>query len=120
MRPEGKRQVIMHNKTKPENSRTCVFPTSQGGNLNHVDPAVSSGSSPGNGKRTRSDFFLFSDVPNPTIYLLTPFSKLACAWIAEHISEDAMWFGSSLVIEHRYCSALLAQIERDGLVVSRG
>jgi hypothetical protein len=41
-----------------------------------------SGSSPGNRKRTRPDFFLFSDVPNPTIYLLTPFSKSACAWIA--------------------------------------
>jgi len=86
--------------------------------LNHVDPAVSSGSSPG--KRTRPDFHLFSDVPNPTIYLLTPFSKSACAWIAEHISDDAMWFGSSLVIEHRYCAALIAQIERDGLVVTRG
>jgi hypothetical protein len=110
----------MHNKTDLENSRARLFRTSQGGSVNHVDPAVSSGSSPGNRKRTRTDFFLFSDIPNPTIYLLTPFSKSACAWIAEHISDDAMWFGSSLVIEHRYCSALLAQIERDGLAVCRG
>jgi hypothetical protein len=80
-----------------------------------------SGSSPTSkkGKKPRPDFFLFSDVPNPTVYLLTPFSKSACAWIVEHISDDAMWFGSSLVIEHRYCAALIAQIERDGLRVSR-
>ena len=69
---------------------------------------------------TRPDFHLFSDVPNPTVYLLTPYSKSACAWVGEHIPEDAMWFGSSIVIEHRYAAALVAQIERDGLVVGRG
>ena len=78
---------------------------------------ATSGSSPG--KQVRSDFHLFWDVPNPTIYLLTPYSKPACAWVAEHILDDAMWFGSSIVIEHRYAAALIAQIERDGLVVSR-
>jgi hypothetical protein len=88
-------------------------------NESHVDPAVSSGSSPG--KRPRPDFHLSSDVvPNPTVWLLTPYSKQACAWVAEHIPDDAMWFGSSIVVEHRYCAALIAQIERDGLVVRRG
>ena len=76
-----------------------------------------SGSSPG---KPRPDFSIFSDVPHATVLLLTPYSKPAYAWIAEHIPDDAMWFGSSLVIEHRYVAALLAQIERDGLVVSRG
>lgn len=85
-----------------------------------LDSFCTSGSSPTSGKKTRPDFHLFSDVPNPTVFLLTPYSKSACAWIAEHISDDAMWFGSSLVIEHRYCAALVAQIERDGLEVSRG
>ena len=79
---------------------------------------ATSGSSPG--KHTRPDFRLFSDVPNPTVYLLTPYSKSACAWVAEHIPDDAMWFGSSIVVEHRYAAALVAQIERDGLVVGRG
>jgi hypothetical protein len=83
---------------------------------NHVDPSVSSGTSP----KTRPDFHLFFDVPNPTVYLLTPYSKSACAWVAEHIPDDTMWFGSSIVIEHRYAAALLAQIELDGLVVTRG
>jgi hypothetical protein len=78
---------------------------------------ATSGSSPG--KQVRSDFHLFSDVPHPTIYLLTPNSKPACAWVADHIPDDAMWFGSSIVVEHRYCAALVAQIERDGLRVSR-
>jgi hypothetical protein len=77
-----------------------------------------SGSSPS--KKAQPDFHLFSDVPNPTVYLLTPYSKSACAWVSVHIPDDAMWFGSSIVIEHRYAAALLAQIERDGLVVSRG
>jgi hypothetical protein len=67
--------------------------------LNHVDPALSSGSSPGNRTRTRPDFHLFSDVPHFTVYLLTPYSQSACAWVAEHISDDAMRFGSSIVDE---------------------
>jgi hypothetical protein len=99
----------------------CVFPKAQGGNVNHVDPAVSSGSSPGNRKHKRLDFHLFSDVvPNPTVWLLTPYSKQACAWVAENISDDAMWFGAAIVVEHRYVAALIAHIERDGLVVRRG
>jgi hypothetical protein len=76
-----------------------------------------SGSSPGS--KSQPDFLIFSDVPHPTIYLLTTLSKLACAWVAEHIQDDAMWFGSSIVVEHRYAAALVAQIERDGLVVRR-
>jgi hypothetical protein len=52
--------------------------------------------------------------------ILTPYSKQACAWVGEHIPDDAMWFGSSVVIEHRYAAALLAQIERNGLVISHG
>jgi hypothetical protein len=84
-----------------------------------LDAACTSGSSP-TSKRTRPDFHIFSDVPNPTVYLLTPFSKNACAWVAEHIPDDAIWFGSSIVIEHRYAAALVAQIEREGLVISRG
>jgi hypothetical protein len=104
-----------------ENLCTCVsHVTQQGGNLNHVDPAVSSGSSPGT-KRIKPDFHLFSDVvPNPTVWLLTPYSKQACAWVAEHIPDDSMWFGSAIVVEHKNVAALIAQIERDGLAVSRG
>jgi hypothetical protein len=55
----------------------------------------------------------------PTVYLLTPYSKSACAWVAEHIPDDAMWLGSSIVVEHSYVRALVAQIKRDGLVVSQ-
>jgi len=80
---------------------------------------ATSGTSP-TSKRTRPDFHLFSDVPHATVYLLTPYSKSACQWVSEHIPDDATWFGSSIVVEHRFAAALLAQIERDGLVVSRG
>lgn len=69
------------------------------------------------------DFHLLADVPNPTaihpttIYLLEPCSKAACTWASRNIPDNAIWFGSSIVIEHRYVAALLAQIERDRLVV---
>jgi hypothetical protein len=82
-----------------------------------LNAACTSGTSPS--KRIRTDFHLFSDVPNPTVYLLTPYSKQACAWVAEHIPDDAMWFGSSIVVEHSYALALVAQIERDGLRAAR-
>lgn len=84
------------------------------------DAFCTSGSSPGTQKHPRPDFFLFSDVPNPTVWLLSPVSRSACAWIAEHIADEAMWFGSSLVVEHRLAAALIAQIERDGLEVRHG
>jgi hypothetical protein len=80
-----------------------------------INAYATSGSSPG--KVAQLDFHLFSDVPNPTVYLLTPYSKSACQWVADHIPDDAMWFGSSIVVEHRYVVALVAQIERDGLAV---
>ncbi len=82
---------------------------------NHKNPFDASGSPP---TEARPDFHLFSDVPNPSVWLLSPISKNACSWIAENISDAAMWFGSSLVVEHRYCAALIAQIERDGLRVA--
>ncbi len=84
----------------------------------HNDSFVASGNSPP--RSDEPDFRLFSDVPNPSVYLLTPYSKSACAWVANHIPDDAMWFGSSIVIEHRYAAALVAQVERDGLVISHG
>jgi hypothetical protein len=57
------------------------------------DAYRTSGSSPGTTGNRKPDFHLFFDDPNPTIYLLTPYSKPACAWVAEHIPDDAMWFG---------------------------
>ena len=79
-----------------------------------LNAACTSGTSP---TKRIPDFDLFSDVPHPTVYLLTPYSKSACAWVSEHIPDDAMWFRSGVVIEHRFAAALVAQIERDGLVV---
>ena len=83
-----------------------------------LNAACTSGTSP-TSKRT-PDFHLFSDVPDPTVYLLTPYSKSACACVAEHIPDDATWFGSSIVVDHRYAASLVAQIERDGLGVTHG
>ena len=76
-----------------------------------------SGSSPG---RTQADFFVSSDSVVPSVYLLTPCSKLAHLWVGEHLPEDALWFGGGIVVEHRFIDAVLAGIECAGLQVRRG
>jgi hypothetical protein len=40
-----------------------------------------SGTSPT--KKAGPDFSVFSDVPHPTIYMLTPLSKNACSWVSD-------------------------------------
>lgn len=52
-----------------------------------------------------------------TIFLLTPLSSAANEWVSEHLPEDAMWFGSSVVVEHRYIAPIVAGIQSDGLEV---
>ena len=77
-----------------------------------IDPNKQSGSSP------TPDF----EVQNHgSIFLLCPQSDSAHTWIDEHISREGFQpYWPTVLIEHRYCAALIAQIERDGLVVTRG
>jgi hypothetical protein len=51
-----------------------------------------------------------------TIFLLTPLSSAANEWVSEHLPEDAMRFGGSIVVEHRFISPIVAGIQSDGLV----
>ncbi len=76
----------------------------------HTDSFVASGSSP------TPDF----EVENhQSIFLLRPITPAAEYWIKEFLPQDCTYLGSAVVVEHRYCAALTAQIERDGLRVSR-
>jgi squalene cyclase len=42
-------------------------------------------------------------------------SQKAKEWIADHIEENAMWFGHALVVEHRYAWGLAGGLREAGL-----
>ena len=63
-----------------------------------------------------SDFLIRDE---GTICLLYPQSADADSWINQNISGDATWFGSGLVIAHRYVESILRGIVTDGLGVRR-
>ncbi|HXX13284.1 MAG TPA: hypothetical protein VEJ47_00125 [Candidatus Eremiobacteraceae bacterium] len=75
-------------------------------NKNHIDPAVSSGSSPG-------DFAVHN---HGSIILLEPLSVAAFQWIEDHLPEDRLTFGNSVCIEPRYLGPILEGIKDEGLV----
>jgi len=78
-----------------------------------------SGSSPGN--KTRPDFLLSNDSPLSTTWLLTPLSRDAHRFIADHIEESTvLYFGSSVVIDQHYVENLLRGITDAGLAVNHG
>jgi hypothetical protein len=37
-----------------------------------------------------------------TVFTFCPLTARAEEWIAEHVQDDAQWFGNALVVEHRY------------------
>lgn len=57
----------------------------------------------------------FNVVNEGTIFLLQPITPEAGDWVNEHIPEDAQYFGSAVVVEHRYIADILHGIENDGL-----
>lgn len=60
----------------------------------------------------RNDFYVRNE---GSIVLLTPDSDAAYDWCDEHLPEDAMRFGLSYVIEHRYADEILTGILGEGL-----
>jgi hypothetical protein len=53
-----------------------------------------------------------------SIFLLTPETDAGRAWANDNLSEDAMTFGSAIVVEHRYIGAIVEGILADGLEVA--
>ena len=79
-------------------------------NKNHVDPSVSSGSSPG-----QPDF----EVENHgSIILLRPLTESAHLWIDEQIGSHNGYqpYYPTVVIEPRYLGPILEGIKDDGMV----
>jgi len=50
-----------------------------------------------------------------TIFLLPPVTRKAGDWISEHIPVDAQYFGSAVVVEHRFIQPILDGITESGL-----
>ena len=41
-----------------------------------------------------------------TVFIFCPFTSRGKLWIEEHVQPDAQWFGSALVVEHRFAWGL--------------
>jgi len=52
-----------------------------------------------------------------TIFLFDQFTSRAKEWIEDNVQPDAQWFGTTLVVEHRYASGLAQGMKDDGLVL---
>ena len=76
-----------------------------------TDPNKQSGTSP-----TSKPDFIVED--HGSIFLLSPQSDPAHAWIDEHISREGFQpYWPIVVIEHRYIADIVAGIQDDGLAV---
>jgi hypothetical protein len=50
-----------------------------------------------------------------SIPLLQPLTVAANGWVERHLPTDALFWGTSVVIEPRYLESILEGIEADGL-----
>lgn len=51
-----------------------------------------------------------------TVFLFNPLTARAKEWIDDNVQPDALWFGTTLVCEHRYAWALAQGMLDEGLV----
>lgn len=49
-----------------------------------------------------------------SVYLITPLTPECGDWLKENVSEDAMYLGPSLAVEHRYVEGLISGLEEHG------
>jgi hypothetical protein len=52
-----------------------------------------------------------------TLFLFCPLTSRGREWIDEHVQPDAQWFGSALVVEHRFAWGLAQGMKDAGLVL---
>ncbi len=55
----------------------------------------------------------------PSVYLITPLTPECGDWLRENVTEDAMYLGSSLAVEHRYVENLLLALQEQGFKCGR-
>ncbi len=52
-----------------------------------------------------------------TVFLFNPLTSRAKEWIDENVQSDAQFFGTTLVVEHRYAWGLAQGMKDAGLVL---
>ena len=57
-------------------------------------------------------------VRNEGTVFFCPLTSRGKQWIEEHVQPDAQWFGSTLVVEHRFASGLAQGLKDAGLVLA--
>jgi hypothetical protein len=77
-----------------------------------INAYATSGTSP-----TEPDFICEN---HGSLFLLIPRNAPAKMWIQENLPPDRMTFCDAVVVEPRYVWRILAGLQDDGLVVSRG
>jgi hypothetical protein len=53
-----------------------------------------------------------------TVFLFCPLTSQGKEWIDEHVQPEPMWFGSALVVEHRFAWGLAQGMKDAGLVLA--
>ena len=53
-----------------------------------------------------------------TVFLFNPLTSRAKEWMEKNVHPDAQWFGTTLVVEHRFAWALAQGMKDDGLVLA--
>jgi hypothetical protein len=53
-----------------------------------------------------------------TVFLFCALTSRGKQWIEEHVQPDAQWFGSALVVEHRFAWGLAQGMKDAGLVLA--
>lgn len=57
---------------------------------------------------------------NPSVYLFTPITKKAKAWVKRNVPlEPWQWLGSGFAVEHRYAEDLFEAMKDAGLVAGK-
>ena len=52
-----------------------------------------------------------------TVFLFNPLTARAKEWMVYNVQPDAPWFGTTLVVEHRYAWGLAQGMKDAGLVL---
>jgi hypothetical protein len=52
-----------------------------------------------------------------TVFILTPLNAGAKANLEAGLSDEAMWFGGGVAVEHRYIGPLVDQLRAEGFLV---
>jgi hypothetical protein len=53
-----------------------------------------------------------------TVFVFCPLTAAAKRWIEDHVQPDALWFGNTLVVEHRYAWGLALGMKDAGLALA--